>query len=113
MSRASLQRSELKPTYHYPLQNFGQYYFRDSPNFYILTHYFVLNLITGDMHSFRYLNDTAALQFYPQLVEVSQWFTTVRRDTNGYMKCLLEHIYKAVGFPRSGQASLDQDLLTV
>ncbi len=105
--------SELGPAYRYDLSNFGQYYYRDSPNFYIMSNYFVLNLITGDMHCFRYECDTTANQFYPELTEVAAWFRMKRKDTNGYMKGLLTHMYKEVGFPRSEFACLDQDLATV
>jgi hypothetical protein len=60
-----LEKNKFQKKMPNDLGNFAQYYHRDKPEFYILTRYFVLNLISGKVHQFRLYNIADAKPFYP------------------------------------------------
>ncbi len=76
----------------------------------MLTRYFVLNLNSGKLHTFRFHCKEAATAFYPHLDNAKQYFETKRKDTNGYLQDYLEHMYESIGQPRNQDATLEDDL---
>lgn len=76
----------------------------------MLTRYFVLNLNSGKLHTFRFHCAEQATAFYPRLDNAKQYFETKRQDTNGYLQDYLKHMYESIGQPRTQDATLEDDL---